>query len=666
MPAWTPDAACGLLAAGLLTLTVLLVRLRRAAAHHRDRATRLARRLRDWEEEVRHLVAVRLPGPEAPTAARERPESAPAAGTTPSVRTPPPGPPRPFVDTGPLDARLAGTGLAACLDSVLERFTAALGQAETRADRAARAVLAEATRALLDLADEQQAAIAAAQHRHDDPDVLGDLLAIDHANARIARRAGALAVLGGAAPERPRDRAVLTDVVRGAASRIRDYRRIRVGGDPDVTVTGPAVDPLVLAVAELLDNATLHSPPGTTVDVGVRAVPGGARVTVDDAGAGLDAEAAGHAAELLAGFQPADLTGLGEPPRFGFAVVAALAARHGLAVTVDNNSPHGGLRAVVLVPTPLLAPPATGRGDAGAAGTEEDAPGGLPRRRRRTRRAERDETSGRAAGGEGSGPGEAAADTAPVRDSGGDAVPVPDPGGAVGAGEESGRAVRVGDRAGAEREVRVGDVSVHGSAATVGARGESAGGDGEAGGEADGDVGAEVGADADAVRAAERNARRMNALAGGLRRGRAEAVTGPGAAPPPGSAAPAASASRSSAPGTSAPGSAASGPATPGTSGPGTSAVGTAAPGSAAPDAPAPGSAAPGSAAPDAPAPGSAASGSAAPGTPAPDAAASGAAAPGTPVPGTPHRATESAAEGGGGGTAGAPPGSVPGSGGAA
>ncbi|MFJ3223869.1 ATP-binding protein [Streptomyces sp. NPDC086783] len=523
MPAWTPDAACGLLAAGLLTLTFLLVRLRRAAAHHRDRAARLAERLRAWEEEVRHLVAVRLPGPEALSEARGRPRPAPADGTAPSGPTPPPGPARPFVDTGPLDARLAGTGLAACLDSVLERFTAALGQAGARADSGARAVLGEAARALLDLADEQQAAIAAMQHRYDDPDVLGDLLGIDHANARLARRAGALAVLGGSAPERRRDPAALTDVVRGAASRIRDYRRIRVGGASDVMVTGPAVDPLVLAVAELLDNAARHSPPGTTVEAGVRAVPGGACVVIDDAGSGLDGEAAQYAAELLAGFRPVDLTRLGDPPRFGFAVVGTLAARHGLAVSVDTRSPYGGLRAVVLLPPALLEPPATGTGDAGAAGKEGGAAGGLPRRRRRTRRGDQ---------GEGSGKGARVADLGPVSGAGTGRGPGGAGSGLAEGAADTGSRVGVQNTSGVESTGGDGEVEDGRSASGVGNAGE-AGRDrgardaGEAGSAREGER-ADADAD-DAVRAAERNALRMNAFASGLRRGRAETATATGA-----------------------------------------------------------------------------------------------------------------------------------------
>ncbi|MGW0737240.1 hypothetical protein ACWD10_32925, partial [Streptomyces sp. NPDC002851] len=53
---------------------------------------------------------------------------------------------------------------------------------------------------------------------------------IDHANAQFGRRAQAIAVLSGSWPGRQRAASALTDVVRGAKSRIRDYRRVQIHG----------------------------------------------------------------------------------------------------------------------------------------------------------------------------------------------------------------------------------------------------------------------------------------------------------------------------------------------------------------------------------------------------------------------------------------------------
>ncbi|MFF1450994.1 ATP-binding protein [Streptomyces sp. NPDC058274] len=450
MPEGTADAVCWVLAVGLLALVVLLIGQRGVITLQRDRNAQLAARLRAWEEEVRHLVSVRLPrledvrlpsardggGPVGCAGSLIRAGSldrhvlfdrdvpfgragsldrdVPFDSSGSLVRDVPFDRALPFLDTGLLDARLADSGFAKCLDGVLERFSDVVEDAQVRAGRSARAALIGALRPVRELADEQQAAIARMQERHDDPDVLGDLFDIDHTNALLARRAQAVAVLCGSSPGRRRTSAQLVDVVRGAASRIRDYRRIRVNGEADLTVLGGAVDPVVLALAELLDNAVRHTSPDATVTVDVRPVRNGACVVVDDAGPGLDADASAYAAEVLSGRHPVDITSLGAPPRFGLAVIGALAARHGFAVSVDTRSPYGGSRAVVFLPMELLTPvasgagpePGDGGGGSGGNGTAgrrsegsegsgsdgtggadgADGTGGLPRRRRRTPR----------------------------------------------------------------------------------------------------------------------------------------------------------------------------------------------------------------------------------------------------------------------------------------
>lgn len=194
----------------------------------------------------------------------------------------------------------------------------------------------------------------------------------------------------------------LVEVARGATSRIRDYRRVRVHGQVDIAVESRAVEPVVLAIAELLDNAARHSQPNTTVEVNVQNVHNGACVVIDDAGVGMDGQAVERATRLLSGRSEVDVTRLDDPPQFGFAVIGVLARRYGFTVSVDTRSPYGGVRAVAFLPAALLthlepaAPepqidltpaPDTdtasrpARADSAPEGTTE---GGLPKRRRRT------------------------------------------------------------------------------------------------------------------------------------------------------------------------------------------------------------------------------------------------------------------------------------------
>ncbi|TLS39708.1 ATP-binding protein, partial [Streptomyces montanus] len=326
-----PETVFGCVAVGLLAVTVLLVRQLGITARLRRRNAELSEDVRLRDEEVRHLVAVRLP------ALEEAPQQ-----------------PVPVPGIGLFDARLSGTGFAKCLDHVLERFSTAVEHAQARADQSAKAALKSSMRSIQALANEQQVAISDMQDRHDRPDVLRDLLEIDHANAQFGRRAQAIAVLCGSWPGRQRSTSALIDVVRGATSRIRDYRRVQIHGQADIAVESRAVEPVVLAVAELLDNAARHSQPNTKVEVNVRTVHNGACVVIDDAGVGMDAQATERSGELLSGRHTVDVTRLDDPPQFGFAVIGVLAARYGFSVSVDTRSPYGGVRTVVFLPSALL------------------------------------------------------------------------------------------------------------------------------------------------------------------------------------------------------------------------------------------------------------------------------------------------------------------------
>ncbi|UUU25624.1 ATP-binding protein [Streptomyces sp. DSM 40750] len=376
-----PQAVTWALAAALLATAVLLLRQHGISRRQRRRNAVLADGVRAREEELRHLVTVRLP------ALADRPGQ-----DVPGV--------------GPLDAQLADTEFGKGLDEVLARFSGAVEHAQARADQSAKAALKASMRSIQALANEQQVAISEMQDRHDDPDVLRDLLEVDHTNAQFGRRAQAIAVLCGSWPGRQRATSPLVEVVRGATSRIRDYRRVRVHGQVDIAVESRAVEPVVLAIAELLDNAARHSQPNTTVEVNVQNVHNGACVVIDDAGVGMDAHAVDRATHLLSGRSEVDVTRLDDPPQFGFPLIGVLARRYGFTVSVDTRSPYGGVRAVAFLPAVLLthlepaAPepqidptPAPAPDPASRPAHAESAPegmtegtteGGLPKRRRRT------------------------------------------------------------------------------------------------------------------------------------------------------------------------------------------------------------------------------------------------------------------------------------------
>jgi hypothetical protein len=323
-------AAVCCLAVAAFVAVILLVRQRRVTARLRNRATVLEKGANLRDDELSYLVTTRLPALVQSLNGRQV--------EVPGARHP----------------RLAEIPYGRHLDQVTEMFAESGGRAKARADESAKATLKAMMRGVQSLANEQQLAISRMQAQHDDPDVLEGLLKIDHMNAQLGRRAQASAVLCGSWPGLQRSASPLTDVVRGATSRIRDYLRVQVHSQVSDAVVSRAVEPVVLAVAELLDNAARHSQPNTPVEVNFQPAHNGMAIVIDDAGVAMNSEELKRAGRLLSGQEAVDINRLGDPPQVGFAVIGVLAARYGFSVSVDTRSPYGGVRAVLFLPTALL------------------------------------------------------------------------------------------------------------------------------------------------------------------------------------------------------------------------------------------------------------------------------------------------------------------------
>ncbi|WCD85068.1 hypothetical protein KPP03845_101391 [Streptomyces xanthophaeus] len=202
------------------------------------------------------------------------------------------------------------------------------------------------------------------------PAVFGDLLRLDHGTALIGRLADSIAVLGGARPGRQWSKAVpLYSVLRGAMSRIIDYQRVELHSVSQVAVVGPAVEPLIHALAELLDNATRYSPPQTRVHLTAVDVNSGIAVEIEDGGLSMSEEARSRAERMLRQAQQGiDLTDLGETPRLGLAVVGRLAQAYDFQVSL-RSSAYGGVRAVLVIPQDLITTVSAATGVAHGIGT---------------------------------------------------------------------------------------------------------------------------------------------------------------------------------------------------------------------------------------------------------------------------------------------------------
>lgn len=192
------------------------------------------------------------------------------------------------------------------------------------------------------------------ERRHQDPELLRELFTIDHLATRLRRYEENLVVLTGNRPGRRWSRPVrIVDVVRGAVGEVEDYHRVEVYSDPDVLLSGPAVGGVIHLLAELVENATMFSPPDTPVHVRAAAVAKGLVIEIEDRGLGMSETEYEAANRQLAVPTTFDVIALADDVRMGLFVVAQLADRLGVGVTL-RPSPYGGTLAIVFVPDELI------------------------------------------------------------------------------------------------------------------------------------------------------------------------------------------------------------------------------------------------------------------------------------------------------------------------
>ncbi|WP_329015682.1 sensor histidine kinase [Streptomyces sp. NBC_00690] len=236
---------------------------------------------------------------------------------------------------------------------------AAVRQAEMR--RGVSEVFVNLARRNQVLLHRQLTLLDAMERRTEDTDELADLFRLDHLTTRMRRHAEGLVILSGAAPSRQWRKPIqLMDVVRAAVAEVEDYERIEVRRLPRIGVGGPAVADLTHLIAELLENATVFSPPHTAVQVHGERVANGFTLEIHDRGLGMAADLLLDANLRLAETPEFELS---DTDRLGLFVVSRLAQRQNVRVSLQP-SPYGGTTAIVFIPAALLtdAPETRGAG----------------------------------------------------------------------------------------------------------------------------------------------------------------------------------------------------------------------------------------------------------------------------------------------------------------
>ncbi|TVT18789.1 nitrate- and nitrite sensing domain-containing protein [Amycolatopsis acidiphila] len=184
---------------------------------------------------------------------------------------------------------------------------------------------------------------------------LKGLFQLDHLATRARRTTENLIILGGKQPGRRWRKPVwLMDVLRAAVSETEHFARVEVETVPQVAIIGSAVADAIHLVAELVDNATTFSPPGSQVHMTSTRVARGVVVDVADQGLGMKDEVREWANRMMSEPPEFDAMALKADASLGLFVVARLASRLNIKVMFDTSR-YGGTRATVLIPTELLA-----------------------------------------------------------------------------------------------------------------------------------------------------------------------------------------------------------------------------------------------------------------------------------------------------------------------
>ncbi|GIG54023.1 sensor histidine kinase [Demequina activiva] len=202
------------------------------------------------------------------------------------------------------------------------------------------------------LLNRQLSSIDEMERTEDDPSTLTKLFALDHLATRMRRNSESLLVLAGIDTGRRLRRPMpLSDVVRTASSEIELYERVQLELDADPSMLGHSALTAAHLFAELLENATVFSDPGSPVVVRTAHVDGTYVVEIEDSGIGMTEKELVEANNRVASTAASEILGA---QRLGLFVVGRIARRVGARVEIRSEEGKGTV-ATVTMPSSLFA-----------------------------------------------------------------------------------------------------------------------------------------------------------------------------------------------------------------------------------------------------------------------------------------------------------------------
>jgi len=224
------------------------------------------------------------------------------------------------------------------------------------------------------LLNRQLASIDEMERAQDDPETLTRLFALDHLATRMRRNSESLLVLAGIDTGRRMRRSMpLSDVIRTASSEIELYERVQLELDADPEMVGHSALTAGHLFAELLENATVFSDPGTPVVVRTSSKGDSIVVEIIDQGIGMTPEELHEANARVMSTAASEILGA---QRLGLFVVGRIARRLGAKVEIVSEEGKGAT-AIVSMPMSLFdtsAKPETDHGASSAVDTHLRVP----------------------------------------------------------------------------------------------------------------------------------------------------------------------------------------------------------------------------------------------------------------------------------------------------
>ncbi|WP_084104558.1 ATP-binding protein [Demequina sp. NBRC 110056] len=203
------------------------------------------------------------------------------------------------------------------------------------------------------LLNRQLKSIDEMERTEDDPDTLTRLFALDHLATRMRRNSESLLVLAGIDTGRRLRRPMpLSDVIRTASSEIELYERVQLELDADPSMLGHSALTAAHLFAELLENATVFSDPGTQVVVRTSEVDGNYVVEIEDSGIGMSESELVEANNRVASTAASEILGA---QRLGLFVVGRIARRVGARVSIASQENKGTVATITMPPSLFAA-----------------------------------------------------------------------------------------------------------------------------------------------------------------------------------------------------------------------------------------------------------------------------------------------------------------------